>query len=356
MITVSYDLILKGVSDLAGLDRDAIPTDQAQIIQHAINRRLQLVWAAFPWPETINLEKRLFRDVWVTGTTYSASTSTTPVEVYYYPTGKYYQSLRGSNQGNVPATLSGTTYTENSDYWAESKESYSGSDWADATAYVATDGNPSIVRNPADGRYYQCHTGHTSAGSLDSSKFCVLTEFDRYVAYEQTSKTKIGDVLGVWSERPLKVRNAEELEYFLSANGIQVLSDDYAEVWIEFKTKIPQLTGDTFSSSSTYTANVDQVYFAGSTSSYPGNFYDCIVNTTVGQSPQTTASSWSIVSIPRIFQPYLEQGAYADYLASDGQNEKRGYEDMKAESYLSDLIARYAAVQNQTRSTQVLTR
>jgi hypothetical protein len=356
MITVPYSTVLYGVCDLAGLDRDAIPTDQAQIIQHAINRRLQIIWAQWPWPELLNLEKRLFRDVWATATTYAASTATTAVEVYYYPTGKYYQSLRGSNQGNVPATLTGTTYTENSDYWAECKETYSGNDWRDATAYVATDGAPSIVRNPADGRFYQCHTAHTSSGSLDATKFCVLTEFDRYIAYEQTGKTKIGDVLGVWSERPTKVRNSAQLDYHLSANGIQVLDDEYAEVWVEFKTKIPQLTGATYSATATYTANVDQVYFSNSTSSYPGNFYDCIVNTSAGQSPVTTASSWSIVSIPRIFQRYLEQGAYADYLASDGQNDKRAIESMMADESMSDLIARYGMVQNQVRPAVVLTR
>jgi hypothetical protein len=356
MRVVPYIHVQNGVADLAGLDRDALPTAEQVKIQHAINRRLQIIWEAYPWPELLNFEKRRYRLPWASATTYAASTATTPVEIFYVPTKKYYQSLRAANQGNVPATLSGTTYTENSDYWAECKEAYSGNDWADATAYVATDGNPSIVRNPADDRFYQCHTAHTSSGSLDATKFCVLTEFDRYVAYEQTSLTKIGDVLNVWTKDPRKQFDAFPLEFQLSTNGIQVLDDEATEVWVEFKTKMPQLTGAEFSTTATYTANVDQVYYGDGTASYPGDFYDCIVNTTANQSPETTAASWQIIQIPRIFQRYLEQGAYADYLAADGQNDKRGLEAIQAEEFLSQAINNLGSTQRQTRPVHVLTR
>lgn len=237
-------------------------------------------------------------------------------------------------------------------YWAVCEEEYGASDYDRTLAYVVGD----KVYYPPTDRSYQCITD-AAAGFLptNTTYFAPLTDFDRYIALEQTGETKIGDVIGVYTKSPTVYADAYPVRYELSPDGIQVL-DDYDSVWVEFKAKQPVLLGDEFSTTGTYTALVDQVYFAGSTTSYPGNFYDCIVNATAGQSPQTTAASWQIVNIPRLFERYIVQGAFADYLVSDGMSEKRMIEDAKAETLLSELRFRVAASQNQTRGTICLTR
>jgi len=421
MNAVPYYEILRNVADLCGLDRDNIHTDEAQIIQAAISRRLATIWEHQLWPELIYCEKRAYRADYSASETLAAATTSAVTERFFPQTGKCYQALRampltastitrsgttatvttsadhllstgdqitvsGANQSgyNITATVTVTgattfTYTLESDpganatgtlkvgvnpanaedetqerYWAVCEESYGASTYSRSTAYVVGD----QVYYPPTDREYQCITA-AAAGFLptNTTYFAPLTDFDRYVALEQTGETKIGDVVGVYDKSPIVWRNAKELDYVLTPDGIQVTSDSDT-VWVEFKAKAPALVGDTFSTSATYTANLDQVYYRSSStpSSYPGNFYDCIVTTTAGQSPETTAASWRLIEIPRLFQRYIEQGAYADYLVSEGMSEKRMVEDAKAEKILSELAFRVGATQNQIRRSVVLTR
>ena len=420
MVTVPYFTLLCSVADLAGLDRDNIPSDEEQIIRSHLSRRLGMAWDAYYWPDIMNLEKRTYRADYSASETLTGATTTTVSERFFPQTGKCYQALRAmplavaalvrtgttataafasnhllstgdqvtisgaSPAGfNITATITVTAsdqfeYTLESDpgadatgtikcgvnpantedetqerYWAVCSEDYGAADYSRSSAYVVGD----QVYYPPTDRSYQCITD-SPAGFLPTTTavFAPLTDFDRYVAYEQSGETKIGDVVGVYDKSPRAWRDAVSVDYQLSPNGIQVLEDNRDTVWIEFKTKTPVLVGDTFSTSATYTANVDQVYFRGSTSSYPGNMYDCIVTTTAGQSPQTTAASWSVVNIPRIFQRYLERGAFADYLISTGQSEKAMAEDAKAEQLMTELRYKVGATQNQVRRNIVLTR
>jgi len=421
MVTVDYITILKGVADLAGLDRDNIPTYYQQIIQSAISRRLGMIWDHNYWPDILNVEKRTYRAAYSASETLTAATLTAVTERFFPQTGKCYQALRnmpltassitrvgttatattsanhllstgdqitvsGANESayNITATITVTgattfTYVLESDpggsatgtprvgvnpanaedetqerYWAVCEESYDAETFDRDNSHVVGD---QVFYPPTD-RSYQCYTD-AAAGFLptNTTYFAPLTDFDRYIAYEQTGETKIGDVVGVYSKSPIVWRNAREANYYLSPNGIQVL-DDYSTVWVEFKAKVPVLFGDTFNSVLAYTANAGQVYYQSSAnpSSFPGNFYDCIVTTTPGQSPETTPASWSIINIPRLFQRYIERGALADYFVSNGQPEQGQIEDARASQMLSELVFRVASTQNQTRRNIVLTR
>jgi hypothetical protein len=421
MVTVHFIQLLQSVADLCGLDRDNIHNDDEQIIRAALNRRLGLAWDAYYWPDIMDLEERTYRADYSASETLTAATTTAVAERFFPQTKKCYQALRnmpltassitrsgttatvttsadhllstgdqttvsGAAQAgyNITATATVTgattfTYVLESDpgssatgtlkvgvnpanvedetqerYWAVCKESYGATVYARATAYVVGD----QVYYPPTDRSYQCITD-AAAGLLptNTTYFAPLTDFDRYIAYEQSGETKIGDVVGVYSKSPRVWRNASRVAYDLSPNGIQVL-DDWDTVWVEFKAKVPVLIGDTFSSASTYTANLDQVYYRSTStpSSYPGNMYDCVTTTSAGDSPESAAAKWSIVNIPRIFQRYLERGAYADYLVADGQAEKAMIEESRAKAMLDELVYKVAATQNQVRKTIVLTR
>lgn len=421
MVTVSYYDLYRGVADLCGLDRDNIHNDDEQIIRANLSRRLGMAWDAWHWPELHYVQKRSYRAAYSGSETLSAATLTAVTERYFPQTGKCYQALRampltattitrsgttatatisanhllstgdqvtvsGANESayNITATITVTgattfTYVLESDpggsatgtlkvgvnpadtldetqerYWAVCEEDYGAETFDRSLAYVVGD----QAYYPPTNRSYQCITD-AAAGFLptNTTYFAPLTDFDRYIALEQTGETKIGDVLGVYSKSPIVWRNAERLDYILSPDGIQVVSDADV-VWVEFKIKCPVLFGDAYVSTSAYVANIDQVYYRSTSSpaTYPGNMYDCVATASAGDTPETDTDKWTVVQIPRIFQRYLERGAYADYLVSDGQAEKASIEDAKAEQMLAELRYKVGATQNQVRRNIVLTR
>lgn len=315
MRTVSYAEILQTVVSHDGQTLARLQGEDQTKFRDFANLLLPVAWEMESWPELMRVEERWFRAFWASATAYTAPSTTSATEVYYGPARKYYQALRAST-GQAPATVSGTTITENSAYWAECKSSYSGSDWADATAYVAGD----IVRNPTTERYYQCHTAHTSSGSFDATKFGILTQFDRYVAYAHSGQTAISEVVRATDKNPRIFTSTEEYTFGLSQNGVQI-QEPLTSVWLEYSIRCPRLHGSPYSASAAYTANVDQIYY--SSASTLGNFYDCITTTTAGQTPDTHAAKWQVVEIPYIFKSYLALGIYGMYLQGpDGQLDK----------------------------------
>lgn len=347
MRTVAAHTLFQGAMGLlTGQGSSAgVPTSRFAAIRGYLDRALQRLWEAEHWPDLVRLEARRYRDDWASGTTYSASTSTAAVEVFFPATQLYYQSLQGSNTNHAPATQSGTTWTENSAWWAQSRTSYSGNDWVTGTVYVA--GN--IVRRTsgtsADYRWYQCHTGHTAGASFDATKFCVLTEFDAYIGFTQTGQTAIGEVFNITAENPRVVRGLTEYKFWLSSNGVQLVSAP-VEVWLEFRKRRPELTGDVWSSTATYTAG-QQVYYT--TSAGVGNFYDCVTATSAGESPVSAAAKWSVVEIPYIFGAAMTWHAYADLLAADGQADKAMVARTSAEEYYSMEADKLYRQQRQTQ-------
>jgi hypothetical protein len=337
MRTVSYYDLLSAATELAYAGSTNQPAaDQWSRWRRLFSKRLASAWERAKWPLLTRVEQRTFRAEWASGTSYSKTN-----EIFYTPAQVYYQSLRDSNSGNAPA--SGTGNTENSAYWAQCRTSYSPSrgTWLTATAYLVGD---QVYYQPTN-LYYQCHTAHTSSGTLvpdatgGNERWGVLTPFDRYVAYEQTGETKIGDTFRATQVNPRLFWADGDLDYSLSENGVQVVND-VPSVWLTFRTQEPVLKGDNFSATATYTANVSQVYYRSTTApeTYPGNFYNCVTTTSAGESPETTAAKWSVVEIPLFLERYLVQGAYADWLPGDGQNDKKMPALLEAERLISDQV------------------
>lgn len=349
MLTVNYIDVLNKACDLTGLPRLAasLTTQDNAKLQTFISKRLENAVRYHFWPDWMRLEERWFKANYASGTTYAAPTTTSATIIYYPNSQKYYQNLV-STTGNAPATLTNGAYVTNLTYWAEAATAYSGSDWAASTAYT----QGTIVRNPSDGYFYQCHTAHTSSSSFDATKFGALVPFDRYIGFSQTGQTVIGDVIEVWNSSPRVYKGALEVGYELSQNGIQIL-DAYNSVWVWYRLVIPRLSGSTYSATATYAVG-DQIYYSSATTA--GNFYDCASATTAGQSPDTHASKWSIVNLPRMFEDYLGWGAYVDYLTGDGQMDKARAEEARLMAWLAREVGILTRQEQQQQRARVLVR
>lgn len=344
MRTIDYQTILEATSNICALDQDNISNDEFRILRSFHSDRLHTAWEFEFWPEVLRTQKRYFRALWVAATAYTAGTTTSATEVYYPSSGKYYQAIKNST-GEAPADSSDDTNTA---YWADAKSNYSANEYVAATAYAAGD----QVYYAITDRYYQCHTASTGNLPSDTSYWGVLTEFDRYVGYEQTGETALGEVLCVWDKNPKTTTKLNSLNWNLSENGVQVLSQ-VSECVILFKTRVPILKGEVFDATATYSVG-DQIYY--SSTSTRGNFYECIVATSAGEDPDDTAASWSVVQIPLIFKEWLENAAYADWLIQEGEVSKSQAREQMAYSRLYDKAENLTGAQDQRKKTIVLTR
>lgn len=72
----------------------------------------------------------------------------------------------------------------------------------------------------------------------------------------------------------------------------------------------------------------DQCYFTDTAGR--GNFYQCAVATSAGQSPATTPASWSKIQIPANWRWVLARITYANLLEMDGQKDKAEAEHQMA--------------------------
>ena len=346
MRTISYEELLGLIVGFDGLPVTKLLTEDSSRIRDFVSLSLSIAWEMESWPELMRCEQRWFRADWSASTTYGAPTSTTPVEVYYPVSGKYYQSLHGTNLNNAPAT--GSPLAENSAHWAECETAYTADDWAAGEVYAVGD----QVRNPADERYYQCITAHTAGASFDATKFGILTAFARYIEYAQTGKTAISEVIWAGNKSRRIYTTAQRYDYELTETGIQ-FADSLSTVWIEYSVRAPTLFGSAYSATATYAA-AQQIYFSSTTTK--GNYYDCLSSTSAGQSPDTHASKWSLVEIPYIFRGFIAHHAYALWLISDGQTDKAAGFKQEAFAALAREANKLWRRQNQIRRATILTR
>lgn len=322
-----------------GEDSDNLETILEKKFRGWINRRLKRAWEWYFWPELMLIEKRFFH------TDYNSLFAYTAGQFVYYPVDlKYYVALKTTTD-NLPTTV------EN---WANAATTYSASDYVAATTYAAGD----QVYYPLTASHYSCHTATTGNLPTDTTKWGLLAKLNQFVPYDQTKPIDAGQtkfsaksLFHVWDIDPKHVNNAKELDWWLSADGVQVRSS-VKHVWLEFRKRSPMIFGNVYSSTATYAVD-DQIRFDNGGIS---NFYNCIVATSAGESPSTTAASWSIIDIPRMFEAYLVQGAYADAIRSDGQNEKFRSEDNIAEELLSEEADIIAGQAGQIQRVNILRR
>lgn len=243
MRTIPYSQISAGVCDLVGWDPDNLDSRQFSAIRRAVSQALGDLWDKYWWADLLRVSERTFRPPYSAATTYAAGEF-----VWFGGPRGYYQALQATT-GNAPATLSGTTWTENSQYWAEAQTQPSGnSTFSAATAYVVGD----LVTWLEDNEVYQCITAGT--GNLPStSAWAQIVPFDAYVDLLETGVTPLGRVRAVWDRNPRVYAGARKLEWAKSHRGIEVFTESVT-VWVEGLLRPHWFTGDNYDSAAAYTA------------------------------------------------------------------------------------------------------
>lgn len=243
MRTATYDEIQRGVCELVGWDADNLDAAQFRVIRGAVSQALGIAWNRFWWSDLVRIEERPYRQTYSATETYAAGD-----EVWLPGPRKYYQALQETT-GNAPATLSGTTWTENSQYWAECQRAYSASDWSASETYAVGD----LVIWAENGRPYQRIVAGSGEQPDDQTKWGALTEFNAYVDPLQPGYTPLGRIRAVYDRDPRKWPGAARLEWRNSNLGIEVETDQ-PTVWVEALLRPHRFVGDAYDSSAAYTA------------------------------------------------------------------------------------------------------
>lgn len=293
-------------------------TDEAAELNAHINRRAASAWRRGWWTELMRVERRTFRPVWSSTATYAATD-----EIYYPPTGQYYQSLHGANTGNAPADADDETDDE---HWADCASHYSGDDYASGTHYVPGD----VVLYPVDDEYYSCYVEHDAGAAIDLTKFGRLTPFIRSIDPEAAGETRIGAVRAAWRLDPNHHPDADRLEIEW-VGSLLLVRGHTPRPWIEFRLPVPSWTGDAWASGTTYALD-DQVWDATS-----GDYYRSLAGANTGNAV-TDAAWWERIELPAILAEAVAQGAAADALRADGRGEIFPTENALAEQWLLEAL------------------
>lgn len=279
MLTVPFKRVLDGVFKLAGV----IPADVSDEINlaviQAIADRYKFAHSYYPFPVLSRLEQRFFRAAWDAGTTYAAG-----AEIYSADEDAYYSA---NEAPDTPAA--GESPTTNPEKWTE------------------------------------------------------LTEFHRYVAYEQTGETAIDAVTGAWDEDPRAMRSALELRWKNSYEGL-TFAPDYAgtSVWLEFRPRPAKFAAEIYSATATYAAG-DVVYFPEI-----GDVYECVTATSAAETPLTHSAKWTLQEMPDFLELAVKAGALADYLTGDERPNAAARWDAKFIELLDEQVWQLTKLQGQT--------
>ncbi len=284
-----------------------------------------------------------------TVTNFFPSTSYT-VSFYARPNGRNYQYLSVSDgvttytaffntsAGTVGTTANFTTTTiaqQPNGFWlcqATFTSNASATSSGSYTVQLSTDGATlSYAGDATKGCYvWGCLVQQTSNVPVQ----------DSVLSWNQTGENAIDAIFNVWPVSPFVTNYPVQMGYNITPNGIQMVngspyqysyyvagvaqSNIYGAVpnnpiYIYYRQTCPQFTGTTYSASATYSVN-QQIFFTNSAGD--GDFYKCIVATSAGQSPDTTAASWSVITLWDTFLQYVIYKAFADWLVQDGQQDK----------------------------------
>ena len=170
-----------------------------------------------------------------------------------------------------------------------------------------------------------------------------------------------GEIFNVWEKNPITTTRNAQITFLLTSTN----SDDRAyltvakegTVWVEYRTKAPELHGVVWDSTTQFVAGSQTYFDAGAISGtfkpvkgkpYSGNFYKALINNE-NHKPSEQPNDWAIIKIPHVFATYVTRGVYADYLRSEGQVENAKVAEQEAHAFLDEEIDKIARQQGQTR-------
>lgn len=282
---------------------------------------------------------------------YARPTGRSHVKLSVYDGATTYSAFYNVTTG-VVGTTSNTTATNivqqpNGYYLCQLTFTASASATTSGTVTVAlsTDGSTtSYLGDVTKGMYFWgCLVQQTSNTPIS----------DLTIPWEQTGEEAIESLFDMYQSPPSGAMYPRKQGYIFTPDGIQIINSTFTSyvngvnqvsiygllpvnpVFLYYRKMAPDFTGSDYSATATYAVN-DQVYFTNS--SGKGDYYKCIMATTTGQSPDTTAASWSRINLYNPFFQYCVYRSAADWLVSDGQQDKASAMYGLAEQKLADAI------------------
>lgn len=286
--TSTYESVLRGIANLGGVKRDQLLTETSSLLFEFIYQRLRKGWEYAFWPEWTIVETRYFREgLWEAGTYQDGDI------VYYEPDEQYYINDSGGPTTETPSSTA--------------------TDWSE----------------PGD--------------------------FDRYVPYAQTggsnttASTEIDAVKEIYDQDPRTNQLVGPIHKRITYNGVGPISDTPDVIYVEFRERLPDLSGMVeWDEDDTYAAG-EWIYYQGSTTPLQGEAYQVVTATTAGQNPQDNPSLFQKFNFPYVLAETVKRGALADWLGAGGggtalgdtqssvglasYNEKRALESLEDEAY-----------------------
>lgn len=346
MRTVSLERLLKDSQFLISGKRE-LPGDQdyAAFLGH-LDHALAEGWRAEWWPDLMTIEKRYFRPVYSPSLTpffgsetegfgsleevfgQDGSTISAGGEYYWPLTKSYYLTLRDFEASSPTTDPTDEDGELNTAYWIECSPNFSGDFWEDDETYAVGD----IVEYSRTGLCYAVHTlPPVGTAPTETAYWGMLTNFDRTLDFDQEDQTAIGDIRGLYSAHPLRSTDYEGIDHLTMDNKAWV-RDAWAHVYVDFRRRRPDLTGDDYNAASAYSEG-DQVYWDND-GAIEGNLYRANDEVAAGETPTSTPDVWDVVEIPKFLQAYLAWSAASKFLVGDGADERKAMFEATAEGYL----------------------
>jgi hypothetical protein len=287
MRTVSFKSVLRGVLAREGggnlIDADASEPMVAKAIEF-IADRVRTAWEYYAWPEIFETEERYFRAEWEAGETYAAGDE--------------------------------VRFTD-----SEGETAY----------YTPVAGDlPAAGESPED----------------EPDKWEELTDFRRFVAFDQEGETAFEACVGAWDEDPEANACADKLRFRVTRDGILIEPGQCsgASVWLKIRRKTPDFAAQVYAADAEYAVG-EPVYFEDE-----GEVFRCLEATAAGQTPETNPAKWELEGFPMIFARAVKAGALADWQRSDGEGsavKTRDSEDRFIE-LLDEQVWQLTKLQGQT--------
>lgn len=160
-----------------------------------------------------------------------------------------------------------------------------------------------------------------------------------YIPYSQTGENVIDALFTAWIDNPASASTPRQQGFVVTDLGYQMITPAGGyygtngnvsynttvsnPIWIYYRKGPSDFSGTVYSATATYAVG-QQIYYTLTTGANTGqsDYYRCVTATSAGDSPESAAAKWAVVSVPEcLVQPLVWQ-TYGDWLVQDGQAEK----------------------------------
>lgn len=341
MRTVTFKSVVQQIALLANAgSSDSIGTpsnQQSDAIHLLVNRRINEFWHRYWWPFSMRTVFRTFAPIWASTGSYVQGD-----QVYYFSTNRYYVCTKATSSV-TPANSSGVTNTSN---WYQLSSSYSAGSYSTTSSYSSG----TLVLWLDDGNYYACHT-NASAGVLpsDTTKWGLVPRFVKSFSMIASDIEAVDDIQNIFIDDPEANQGALPVNGWTVNNDSITVDTIYQRVWMRYRTRTPDFSGDDWSSTTSYTAGTT-VYHDDT-----GDYWTALLDNT-GHTPASGSIYWQVVPFPYDLSRVIVQAVYADMVRRSEQGDRYQQEAAEAERMLGLEIDRYDRQQGQLSRQRVLTR